>query len=369
MSDSNYVFEGRAKIVVDKGVFYNKMAKFSRSVGIAVLGGESRRRGDDLLVVDALAATGVRGIRYYLESEGVEKVIFNDRSVSAYNNIFKNLRLNHIDDYELYRFDANVLLNIFGEGVFDFVDIDPFGTPSPFIDSSVYSVKNDGILAITATDLTALCGIYPRSAFRKYMSVVYKTSFCHEVGLRILIYNILVSAGRHSKIAYPLISYFSEQYARVYMRIVRGKLAYPYKDIGYLVLDGDIEVVPLFNLKDGIDIGGRVIGPLWIGSLHDVSFLKYMVDAKSYEYICDDVDKRRLERLLGIFLDEADMPPYNYSIHHLSRMVGISPPPIKYVFEKLRDMGYRVARTHFSGFSIKTDASLSVLLDVLRGLG
>ena len=36
---------------------------------------------------------------------------------------------------------------------FDCVDIDPYGSPSPFIDAAVQCVSEGGLLMVTATDM------------------------------------------------------------------------------------------------------------------------------------------------------------------------------------------------------------------------
>ena len=38
----------------------------------------------------------------------------------------------------------------------DVVDLDPYGTASPFIDAAVQSVNDSGLLCITCTDLSVL---------------------------------------------------------------------------------------------------------------------------------------------------------------------------------------------------------------------
>jgi tRNA (guanine26-N2/guanine27-N2)-dimethyltransferase len=40
----------------------------------------------------------------------------------------------------------------------DVVDLDPYGTAAPFIDSAVQSVSDGGLLAVTCTDLAVLAG-------------------------------------------------------------------------------------------------------------------------------------------------------------------------------------------------------------------
>ncbi len=357
--------EGSAKIYVSEKVFYNPLAKFSRSIGVIILSNESQEKRRNLVVADSLAATGVRGLRYFLESKSVDKIVFNDVSVYAYNIIKKNLSLNRCDNYEIYNFDASLFLKL-NKNLYDMIDIDPFGSPSPYIDSAIESVKNNGLIAVTATDLTALCGVYPKSGFRKYAAVIKKTSFCHEIALRVLIKNVVEAAGRHFKIAYPIISHFSEQYARVYLRVWRGKQGYPYNEIGYLLLDDDIQIVS--SMKFGGSLNGTVIGPLWIGPLHDVKFVKKILDNNLHQHVNDVSDQKRAEKLFKIFIEEAYMPPYYFDIHKICKAIKISPPPLEKIIAYLSSLGYKASRTHFSGYSLKTDSPFNILLDALADL-
>lgn len=41
---------------------------------------------------------------------------------------------------------------------FDVVDLDPYGTPAMFLDSAMQSVKDGGLMLVTATDMAVLCG-------------------------------------------------------------------------------------------------------------------------------------------------------------------------------------------------------------------
>lgn len=368
---SDVIYEGAAKIVVPEGVFYNPYARFSRSFGVPILIMESFRRGKGLVVGDLMAATGVRGIRYFLEAGVVSEVCFNDRSRLAYETIKKNIDINHVVA-TVYNWDVRRLLYSDAMYRLDFIDIDPFGTPSPFIDAAIAAVRDGGIVAFTATDLTALCGLYPLAAFRKYSSLVRKTWFCHEMALRILLKSALDSAGRHDRYVTPIVSIFSEQYARVYLWVKEGRMRYPYDSVGYLVYKPNeyIEVFPLRSLgRDSVvERGSMVIGPIWIGSLHDKEALEYIIDQSLYNNILVPEDRNRVKNLLKLLYGECDMPPYFYDIHVLSSFIGISPPPLDLVIKRLLELGYRVSRTHFTGHGLKTDCLLSDLLGLLREL-
>jgi tRNA (guanine26-N2/guanine27-N2)-dimethyltransferase len=49
-------------------------------------------------------------------------------------------------------------------GEFDVVDIDPYGTAAPFIDSAVQTVSDGGLICLTCTDLAVLSGaVHPET--------------------------------------------------------------------------------------------------------------------------------------------------------------------------------------------------------------
>lgn len=50
------------------------------------------------------------------------------------------------------------------------VDLDPYGSPSVFLDSAVQSVADGGILMCTATDMAVLCGGNGEVCYSKYVN-------------------------------------------------------------------------------------------------------------------------------------------------------------------------------------------------------
>jgi tRNA (guanine26-N2/guanine27-N2)-dimethyltransferase len=80
---------------------------------------------------------------------------------------------------------------------FDVVDLDPYGTPAPFLDSAVQTVDEGGILIVTATDMAVLCGNNKEVCFHKYGSFPLRSKCCHESALRILLASIEMHANRY----------------------------------------------------------------------------------------------------------------------------------------------------------------------------
>lgn len=67
------------------------------------------------------------------------------------------------------------------ENQFDVIDLDPYGCPSIFLDSAVQSVKDGGLLLITATDMAVLAGNSAETCYTKYGAVSLRIKCCHEM--------------------------------------------------------------------------------------------------------------------------------------------------------------------------------------------
>lgn len=66
---------------------------------------------------------------------------------------------------------------------FHVIDLDPYGSAAPFIDTAVRTVADGGLICVTCTDLAVLCASYPESCYAKYSSVPLKGEICHEMVL------------------------------------------------------------------------------------------------------------------------------------------------------------------------------------------
>ncbi len=379
MPTNELIIEGKVRILNrlgNKEVFYNPKAELTRTLGVLFVYVEGKIKDDAIVISDPLAATGIRGIRYAVESQCVKRVLFNDKSRLAYKIIRKNVQINNIEEIsQVGNVDANVFLySHFDEC--DFIDVDPFGSPSPFIDSAVSAVRNQGVVAITSTDLAPLCGLYTKAALRKYGSLPVHTEYCHEVAVRILIKELLRAAGRHFKYGDLLSSHVLGQYGRVYMRISRGKLKYRDEYIGYIIhnyTSGEIITVSMRNLtllKEYLSKNDKIVvsGPLWIGPLHDCNYIKKMKNILLKNNLFSEKKTQQLVKYLNMFIEENDFPPFYYNFHVACKKLKKSPPSINEVIDALRARGFQATRTHFSRFGIKTTADYNSFLDTLRGI-
>lgn len=72
---------------------------------------------------------------------------------------------------------------------FDVIDLDPYGTAVPFLESAINALADGGLLAVTFTDMAVLCARNPHVCFYKYGSAPLGKKYCHEVSIKSL--NIL----------------------------------------------------------------------------------------------------------------------------------------------------------------------------------
>ncbi|HOO54478.1 MAG TPA: tRNA (guanine(10)-N(2))-dimethyltransferase [Methanothrix sp.] len=352
------VEEGAVVLNVE-GAFYNPKMKMNRDIGVAV----AKALGiTDYL--DALAASGARGLRVAKEAK-VEEVALNDVSPKAVALLEENAKRNGLGACEILSTNANVLMH---QRHFEAVDLDPFGSPSPFLAAASRSALE--YLFITATDTAPLCGAHLKSGIRKYMAVPVKADHHREMGVRILLGAVARELARVDKGMHPLLTHVSDHYARVYLRVAKGaKMAdKTLEGMGHLEQCrscGRWRIVSGMACRSsGICsfCGGRaeVAGPLWLGPVQDRDLINRALGGLEGSKAWSE----RAVRLLQFCRDEIDEPMY-YDHHKLCRKFKVTPGAADDVVEKLKSVGWKASRTHFSGVGIKTDAPFGVLKEVL----
>ncbi|MFO7968133.1 MAG: tRNA (guanine(10)-N(2))-dimethyltransferase [Archaeoglobaceae archaeon] len=350
--------EGKAEIYVDD-VFYNPKMKFCRDMDMLIFSQLPTRE-----YLDALAATGIRGIRAALEC-GFD-VTFNDKNWDAHRVITKNVEHNGVRG-EVVGMNAPTLMT---QRYFQHVDLDPFGSPSEFVDPACNSATR--YLSVTATDTAALCGSSRVSGLRKYSAFALKTDYYPEVGLRMLIGKIARETTKYDKGIEVVISWTREHYYRVHLKIKKsvsfaGKL---FNKIGYLFHCWNCGRRTWSSMKDakaplcGCGSPYTIMGPLWLGELHNRKFVSSIVDKVDGEGI-DDERGKLLYRLLHRIEGELEIP-FHYDLHLVSKAAVTSPPKMRDLKEMMEDAGYQFSPTRFSGTSFKTEADVEEIIKLLK---
>lgn len=194
-------------------VFYNRRMELNRDATVLLL---QVIHPEDY--IDTMGATGVRGLRIAQEC-GI-KVTINDRDSRAVDVIQKNVDYSSSGDVTVTKSDVNVLLS--GQR-FDAVDLDPFGTPAPFIDSAIRSARR--FLMVTATDTAPLCGAHKKAGIRRYFSQALNNEYHSETGLRTLLGFVVREALKYDMGLIPQFCFAHEHFVRLHLQIRRGTSA------------------------------------------------------------------------------------------------------------------------------------------------
>ena len=337
----------------DKDPFYNPSMEQNRDLSIIVNQWLINNCEKQLHLLDGLAASGIRGIRLANELVGDFDVTINDYNEESFMLIKKNILHNKLKNVVICNKNLNVLLS---ENKYDYIDIDPFGSPVYFIDSAVRSIRNNGVIACTATDTASLCGVYPNVCRRRYGARPFHSFMMHEIGLRILLGFICREAAKYDKGIEPILSYSTDHFFRVYVKIRRGKRFANESMEKYSLVDPQ-EITFSLNKSE------EPVGPLWLGNLHTKHALKEIRTALFEKELNT---KNSLWKLISLLEEEADAPPFFYTTDDLASYLKMSVPRMDNIFQKLKEKGYTASRTHFSATGFKTDASINEIKEVFK---
>lgn len=251
-------------------------------------------------VLEALAASGLRALRYAREVDGIGQVIALDNDKASIEACKRNIKFNGsvaCSKVEAHLADARVYM-LTHQKEFDVVDLDPYGSPSVFLDSAVQSVADGGILMCTATDMAVLCGNNGEVCHSKYGSYPLKGKYCHEMALRILLACIESHANRYKRHIVPILSVYMDFYVRVFVRIYTSasaiketplKLSYVYQCVGCdsfhlqsvgrtINKDKSVKSAPGYGPvvpQECSDCGKKfnMGGPIWSAPMHDKEWI------------------------------------------------------------------------------------------------
>ena len=357
-------------------VFYNSKMELNRDISILALQTFKDEIDRNINICDVFAGSGVRAIRYKKEIDGVEEVTANDISSLAIEYTLANALTNELD-IGIFQEEANVMLRE-RRGEFDVVDIDPFGTPSYFVDSAGYSLKKDSLLCITATDTSALCGTYKEPCIRKYNAKPYKSEYCHENGIRILAGFVALTLAKYKKYIEIKLSHSTEHYMRLYIKVNKGSAQTDEsldENIGYIAhCKNCLNRKSFKGLATSIDetcpVCGEklaIAGPLWIVKIQNHDFIAKMIK-NCEEKIKHLNTEKQVLKLLNACFDEADAPITFYDMHVICRNLKISAPKLANVLDLLKKEGFLAIKTHFNPIGIKTDAGIEDLKSIVNSL-
>tara|TARA_Y100000310_G_scaffold89923_1_gene87144 strand:+ start:94396 stop:95490 length:1095 start_codon:yes stop_codon:yes gene_type:complete len=338
-------------------VFFNPIMVSNRNTSISLL---NSVENTGMNIALPLSGSGIRGLRFLQElNKGKITNLFVNDNKEGFVDVFKdNLKLNKIKQkVQVHNQDANLFLLNQTEnkkkpanfcGYFDYIDIDPFGTPNPFLSAAISRICRNGILAVTATDTSALSGTYEKVTRRKYWATPLRNYMMHEVGLRILIRKVQLLAVQFDKALTPVLAYHKDHYFRIYFRSATGKTKSDkiLDQHKYLLFDHK----KLDFRSSKYDIG---VGPLWTGKLFDRKLLSKMLKENQFP--------EEEKFLKGLYNEsKIDMLGF-YDLHALAKKYKKEPPRMEIALKKLEGV-----KTHFSKQGIKTKKNIKEIITLIK---
>ena len=350
----------------------------------------SNRNG--IHVLEGLAASGLRAIRYAKEIDDIGRVVANDMDPAVVAAMRRNIEFNGADVVERVVpsvGDARIVM-MQNPNTFDVVDLDPYGSPSQLLDSAVQAVVDGGLLCVTATDMAVLCGNNGEACYAKYGSYPLHKPFCHEMAVRIVLASIATAAARSKRYIVPILSCSIDFYVRMFVRVYDSaaetkntacKLGHVYQSqgcdsfywqrVGRKTVKGNsVKFSPAAGPPAGhhcAETGANfsIGGPYWAEPIHDVSWVKGIlsfVRSRRARFAAFD----KIQGLLVSCSEELPDTPLYFNLHDVCKTLRTTPMRAETLRSALINGGYRVSGTHCTPLGLKTDAPWDVIWDIMR---
>jgi tRNA (guanine26-N2/guanine27-N2)-dimethyltransferase len=333
-------------------VFYNPAMASDRDLNVALLTAwrslEDRpRRGWEML-----AATGARGLRVLHEAGGFTSFDLTEHDPEAVEVLRRNAAPFAGEGARILPHDARVAL---ASASFDYVDLDPYGTPAPFVAAALDAIVPGGLLAVTATDTRVLAGAQAGVAERRYGGRPIRGRLGPESGLRLLLALLAHRAGEREYTIVPRLAYVGDHHLRAYVTVGGRKPSDAPVPIG--TIDPGSWTGPTLR-------AGGVYGPMWLGPLFDPVWIDALRAPTT------SADPRRTARTIELLRGECRVAaPFYYESNELSRELRFAEPPSPTAMvEELVRRGYRTALTHARPGAFRTEAPHAEVVAGARAL-
>ena len=246
-----------------------------------------------------------------------------------------------------------------------------------------WAVKQGGLLYLCATDSCTTCGHNWHKSMQGYAAVAHAFPAANEQGLRLVLGTAFREAASRNLHAAPVFAFFHRPSSsfRVMMRLVKPKRprAAAYEALGYLArctTCGQQWQVPAQSLGDAAacrpcahlhDAAIKLHGPMWLGPMHDASFVSLMADEALRREWHDAAD------LLQCMQSEAAADAGGALLHYhlgeiqryLQSEAGIEQPPLREMIDLLRAAGFESSTSHLESKALKTSATLEEVRQVV----
>lgn len=357
--------EGGIETSAASGVFYNPEMELCRDIFSLAVGSLPAEK---ISLLDAMCASGIRGLRYKKENKNVAKLALVDMSRRAILLAKKNALANKVK-CKCEKDDARLHLY---KNEYDFLELDPFGSPQPFLFDAARSfrTKKMGHISVTATDMAVLCGAHHAACLKNYFCTPLNNEFCHENALRILASTVIREFAACGIGAVPIFSFSHLHYVKILFSLSKdaASAVEAVKKTGYVSYCPKCcfrEVARFPKTAACAHCGAPLMlgGPLYTGALWDsalVARMKQLNAKRGYK------NAKKIEALLSTIAEESAIAAYGYyDLHVLAKKTGKPILSMDDALQRLRRAGFSASRTHFCPTAVRTDAPHGKVLALL----
>ena len=353
------------KVPPKEPAFFNPKASLSRDFSIIAYSSFWKNFQYPKIFLDGLSGIGARSLRVANEIDGVDQVIANDVNPKALDLAKESSEINSLKNFEISENETCRFFSLHSRknNRGSIVDIDPFGSPSKYIDCGVRATMHGGLLSVTATDLQVLHGLFNNAAKRRYYGVPIKTKFSNEIAIRLIIGCINMVSSRLDISIQPKFVDNDMHYYRVYLKILNkpeqeDKMGF----IVYCKQCGMRKIVK--NITNECELCKSKIetaGPLWIDRIFDKDFVATMTDAVKNLTV-----NKKCDVILEKCYEESDLQPTYYTLDEIASRMKCAPLKLDNAIQKLQDSGFSASRTSLNPTGFRTNCQINDILKIFR---
>jgi len=399
------------------GVFYNPAMAGSRTRSVLLFRhamGEGMLGDGTVYALDGLTASGLRARRWLNElpctiSSRISATIVDLEKEALEWAISSHKKFPPSDGAgDLQALQGDLRTEVLSSGR-HWIDIDPYGSPAPFIDSAMQSMARSGVMEVSATDTAALTGSSKTALMRRYGARVRTDCLAHDSGMRVMLSNISRIAARHDRTIEPLLSIWDSHHLRVSFRVMKSvssanileekigwRVFAPCKEEVAASIDSALNTVSggdslpmhcMLPLNFPVDRKDpRVSGPLWIGPTGDRGAMFSMSEERALEscgpiFIPDDpvgwdqkrfeIERRRIAKSVRNIAEESQViDSCNLIVvDDLAAWLGTGAPPSpRKIVQLLREKGQLAAISSYGKPSFRTTAPWEAVVEAAMSI-
>ncbi|RCK66581.1 tRNA (guanine(26)-N(2))-dimethyltransferase, mitochondrial [Candida viswanathii] len=359
-SEFNTVTEGKATILTPKAdeVFYNPIQQFNRDLSIMAI------QAYDQLRHEAHEATSNRnkkkkklnGLKILESLSASGRIVANDLLPEAVEQIKQNIEHNGLADKVVANQGDAIKFMASTDEKFHVVDLDPYGTAAPFIDSAIQCLEEDGMLLVTCTDAAVLAGSgYPEKCYALYGgnnfgNTQINNETNHEAGVRLILNLIASTAAKYKKSVEPVLCLSIDYYFRLFVKVRTSPIAvknHANNKFNYPKMVGS-------HSCKYCESSYNVAGPMYAGNLHLSAFIDKIleINAKADKEVYSTTE--RIRGMLTIAKNELEHPFY-FNVNQLCSLFKCPPLSLQKFVNAIGNLDHKCSLTHYKPNTVKTD--------------